>query len=179
MKRFCAILIALLICLVGCSNEKSPVSKEVDSKSLVDRLVLEGVPQNSIKVTEKYLWDEIYINDRDKGRANINVYKNVSDAQKYWDKLEERYNDLRYLDDNTAAGYLKDVCDAQIEEWIYFDRNVIVSVEQYIGNEWATYIGDDGEEYYGDGTKVSDVASYDEQKAKATKFENKIMNCLK
>lgn len=65
------------------------------------------------------------------------------------------------------------------KEWIYFKDNVIVSVQQYVANEWGTYVAEDGEEYYADGTKVSDVSTSDEQRNRAAKLEALIVNCLK
>lgn len=174
MKKLCMILIVFMISLIGCTK-----AKIYDSKNLVQQMVQEGISQKSISEHERKLYDEIYMSDREVGHARIFVYKNATDAQEYWNKLEDRYDNLQYSDDRTATGYLKGVCDASIEEWIHYEGNVIIFVERYVGNEWAIYIGEDGEEYYGDGTKVSDVKSATEQKDSAEVLQNKLLNCLK
>lgn len=175
MKKILSIVfcIAVLTGLVGCTNN------EISSQNLMEHLIEEGIPQTSISETEKEKYNEIYIHDKDIGYASIYVYKDKKDAQNYWDNLEDRYDNLEFLDETTAVGDLKDVCDASIEEWIYFKDNVIVSVQQYVANEWGTYVAEDGEEYYGDGTKVSDVPTPDEQRNRAAKLEALIVNCLK
>lgn len=175
MKKLYTVFIAImLICLTGCFSLNG-----FNSKKLVEKLTEEGISQNAIDEYDRDLYDEIYIHDNDLGHARIYVYKKASDAQDYWDNLSERYNNLKYLDDETAIGDLKEVYDASIEEWIHLDGNVIVSAQQCVANEWAIYTGEDGEEYYGDGTKVSEVETADEQRDKATELENRILNCLR
>lgn len=173
MKKILGIVfcIAVLTGLVGCNK--------FSSQNLMEQLIEEGIPQTSIKEIEEEKYNEIYINDKDIGYASIYVYKEKKDAQNYWDNLEDRYNNLKFLDETTAVGDVKDVWDASIEEWIYFKGNVIVLVEQYVATEWATYVAEDGEEYYADGTKVPDVPTADEQRDRAAKLEALILNCLK
>lgn len=178
------VLVVAIICLAGCSKSSGSKSNEPDIKKydlekLVENLAGEGIPEDSIREMDKEKYADIYIHDRELGHANIYVYKDASDAKEYWDNLSERYDNLEYIDDKTAVGDLKDVYDASIEEWIHYEGNVIVFVEQYVANEWAIYVGDDGEEYYGDGTKVSDVKTPSEQRDEAKKLEDTIMNCLK
>lgn len=174
MKKKLLLFILLIACLAGCSG-----SKGYNADIISEKLINKGISEKSIKVTENPSCDRIFIYDSKIGHANIYVYKNAKDARKYWDNLDERYYNLEYLDEVTAVGYVRDVCDASIEEWIYYDRNVIVSVEQYVANEWAVYTADDGEEYYGDGTKVSDVPTYADQTDKAAVLQNMILDCLK
>ncbi len=163
-----------MLCLSGCSN-----SKKMDIQTLVDRLAAEGITHTSYTQTEEELYDRIYISDKNIGHATICVYKKASDAQKYWEHLDAKYDNLKYSDNATAIGDLKDVYDASIKEWIHYEDNVIISVEQYIANEWAVSIGEDGEEYYGDGTNVSETESPSVQKEKASKLEDMLLNCLK
>lgn len=174
MKKTLYILlnIAIMISLSGCG------SNTITSQNLTEKLIEHGVPESSIKENEKKLYTQLYIHDKDLGYANIYIFSNVKDAKEFWDELDDRYDNLEYLDKTTAVGDLKDVCDASIEEWVYWTNNVYVSVEQYVANEWATYIAEDGEEYYGDGTKVSDVPTPSDQRAKAETLEQIILSCL-
>lgn len=174
MKKLYIALIAITICLAGCSD-----SKGFNSQNIIENLTAEGIPESAIREREKELYNQIDVRDAELGYASICVYKKAADAKEYWSNLGERYDNLQYLDDATAVGDVKDVCDASIEEWIHYEDNVIIAVEQYVANEWAVYVDENGEAYYGDGTKVSDVEMPNKQREKATNLENKIMNSLR
>lgn len=135
----------VVLLLTGCSKKEG-----YESEKIAENLVNKGISQNAIRESEKELYDEIYISDRDMGCAKIYVYKSASDAKNYWDNLGEKYNNLNYLDNATAVGDLKDVCDVSIEEWIHID-----------------------------GTKVSEVETPNAQREKASELENIIMNSMK
>lgn len=174
MKKLYIIFLAAMLCLSGCSD-----SKGFDSKDIIENLTAEGIPESAVREKEKELYHQIDVRDAELGYATIYVYHKASDAEKYWSNLEENYNNLQYSDDATAVGDVKDVCDASIEEWIHYEDNVIITVEQYVANEWAVYVDEKGEAYYGDGTKVSDVELPDKKREKAYLLENKLRNSLR
>lgn len=164
----------LVLGLVGCGNSGA----KINASDVVDRLVANGLSDESIRETDRELYVELYIHDKEVGYAMIRVYKDMRDAELFWNNLSERYDNLKYSDSFTAIGNPKDVYDAFIEEWAHMKDNVVVTVQQYVANEWAIYVGDDGEEYYGDGTKVSDVKSPQQQREDAEKLEQLVLISL-
>ncbi len=169
------LVVLVLASLVGCGKKRTV-------QEIHDKLIVNGIPEKKIKIRENQgndqQYDEIFLSDSSYGYATIRVFKNSKAAKSYWNNIDERYNNLKYIDSNTAVGDLKDVCDASIEEWIYYKGNVVASVEQCCWSEWSTYIGDDGIEYYADGTPVETVPTDDERRQKASKIEKIIMNIL-
>ena len=158
MKKMFIVTLALLICLPGCTGLHKYTSQDV-----VQRLTANGLPEDSIRVYEEEEYEKVSLYYENMANAYITVYSKSSDAKKYWENLEEDYDNIQYLDEHSAEGYEKYVCDATIKDWIYYDTNLIVKVNISVSCEWPVYVGDDGEEYYEFGKKVSDV---DERNAK-------------
>lgn len=146
--------------------------------SIQEKLIEKGVPEKSVTITEGESFNTIYIRSNELGYASIRVYQTAAKAKATWKNIEDEYYNLEYIDDNTAVGNVKEVMDASIEEWICLRGRVIVYVEQYVASDWYIYIGEDGEEYYGDGTKVSDVTPIDVQRAQARELESIILDCI-
>ena len=166
----------------GDSTQKIPADEFIYSETkscqeIVDKLIENGISEESIKVLDSDRSETIKINDKDMGNAYIYVYKEGEYAEEFWNNLEDRYI-LEYLDETVAVGSLKDVCDASIEEWVYRNDNIIVIVEQCVLSEWAIYVDDDGEEYYGDGTPVSEEEPAAAQRERAALLEQLIMGCI-
>ncbi len=172
--RVIVLCIAILFCFSGCGVKEKTVTQE----EIVERLLEAGVPEKSIREYNRENYKNVLIIDNDLGHASINIYDREGDAHKAWDNLDNNYDNIKYSNETTAVGDLRDVCDASIEEWIHWEKNVIVSVEQFQAGEWAVYIGEDGEEYYADGTKVSDAIPGAAQRNRAVKLEELILDCL-
>lgn len=174
MKRWLIVFLSLLFFLPGCIG-----SNKHTSEDLVQRFTAKGLTEKSIDVTENDRYESVSIRYGNSGYAYIFVYSKPSDAKKYWNNLEDDFDDIQFLDEHSAYGYEKNVYDASIRDWIYYESNIIVKVNMSVSSEWPVYVGDDGEEYFGFGEKVSDVAdSYEEKMEEAEQLKQLVIDCL-
>lgn len=145
------------------------------SDALIQELKDAGISEQSISKTRCDGYTSVSIGN---GRCTVRIYSKTREAKKYWYNLDDDYRNLKYSDFYTAVGTELGVCDVSIEDWIHLDKNVIVRVRQCQVSGWDTYIDENGDKRYMDGTLVSSVTPADEQRADAYEFEELILKCL-
>lgn len=65
------------------------------------------------------------------------VFKNRIQAKMAFKKAKDFYEDFSIDEDRYFEAWVKDVCDAAINEFVFLDKNMIIIVDTEVYSEWA------------------------------------------